>query len=175
MGAAAPALSVVGGVVSGIGALVELGQGLKEDQLAREEALEAQRDAEMKASDSMARGYKEASLARMRAAGIADKQRVAYAASGVDGTVGTAARVQADTEAMGELDALTLQNDAVREAWGLKRAAGKMGRQAALTEGRSAGRVAGTLLGLGGTAVSVGARVADYYDDGVRGRGRGGR
>lgn len=47
-------------------------------------------------------------------------QRTALAANGVDVNSGSASQLQDDTAMLGELDALTIQNNAAREAYGYR-------------------------------------------------------
>lgn len=99
------------------------------------------------AADAVIRGSQEAARTRMAATQMMGRQKVAFGASGVDATVGTAAQVQAGTRMMSELDALTLENNAVREAWGYRSQAEHFGRQAKLDELRYQNQQLGTALG----------------------------
>lgn len=85
---------------------------------------------EQAATDTLQRGATAASLARMKGSQTAAKQGVAYAASGVDQSTGTAAAVQTSTNALGEYDALIASNNATREALGHKAMAGQLSRKA---------------------------------------------
>lgn len=73
------------------------------------------------AVDALRRGALAAGLQRMKGSQVVARQRVGYAASGVDSTVGTPADVASGTEAFNEFDALTIENNAAREALGHKR------------------------------------------------------
>lgn len=64
-------------------------------------------------------GVKEEAI-RTQGAATEAQQGVAYANSGVDSGVGTAAQVQANTAAQTELDAQTQANNTARQAWGFK-------------------------------------------------------
>lgn len=77
---------------------------------------QAQADAAIQGAQD--KGAYESGKARILSASTAAKQKVAYANSGVDPTSGTAADVQADTSALGELDAQTLAIKAAREVYG---------------------------------------------------------
>lgn len=81
---------------------------------------ENQQIADARAADALQRGNAEAGMIRMRAGQILGQQRASYGASGVDANVGTPASIQASSAMMGELDAQTAMNNAVRQAWGLK-------------------------------------------------------
>lgn len=129
-----------------------LGMGLnllaeeEEARAKRVENIENRRLAESAAADAMERGALESGRARLHGGKLLAAQKAAYAASGVVATSGTAAAVQADTAAMTELDARTLENNAMREAWGFRRFGVKYQQQAALDERRSQYRKAGTVL-----------------------------
>lgn len=71
--------------------------------------------------DALRRGSIAAGFQRMQGSALVAKQRVAYSNSGVDATVGTPADVAAGSLAFNEFDALTLENNAAREALGHKR------------------------------------------------------
>lgn len=75
---------------------------------------------EWQAQDSIRRGQEEEQRQRMMTAQLKGKQRVGFAASGIDISEGSAAQIQADTDWMGEQDALTIRDNANREAWGLR-------------------------------------------------------
>lgn len=75
------------------------------------------------AADTLRRGSFVAGLKRMQGTATIAAQKVAYEASGVDSTTGTAAQVAASTRLVSELDAQTLENNAVRAALGHQEAA----------------------------------------------------
>lgn len=70
------------------------------------------------ATDAVARGAETERRQRTLTGQTIGAQRAAMAASGIDLGVGSAADVQADTAHIGELDALTIRNNAKREAYG---------------------------------------------------------
>jgi len=72
------------------------------------------------ADDAVARGRYQAGLQRIRTQQAVGTQRVAQAANGGMVNQDTNALLQEDTAAIGELDALTIQNNAAREAYGYK-------------------------------------------------------
>lgn len=98
------------------------------------------------AADAIARGNADAARARMQATQMIARQKVAFASSGVDASVGTAAEAGASTRMFSELDAQTLKNNAAREAWGFKKQAAAMERQQDL-------RNRGGMVSAGGTAL----------------------
>jgi len=72
------------------------------------------------AKDAVARGAEEESRFRVGVRGQIGAQRAGFAAGNIDVGYGSAADVQADVAYLGELDALTIRNNAAREAWGHK-------------------------------------------------------
>ncbi len=104
-------------------------QGIYQQQIAESNA----RSLETMAGDSLERGKQASSLVRQKAKSLKGSQRAGYAGQGVDVNSGTALAVQDETFTMGELDALTVKNNAWREAWGYKveaqqtRAGGRFG------------------------------------------------
>lgn len=75
---------------------------------------------EVMAADAIERGRTESTLVRKRAAQLRGQQRVSYAGQGVDVNSGSALTVQDETYTMGEIDYLTVKNNAWREAFGYK-------------------------------------------------------
>lgn len=124
----------VGSMASSV---VEMVANMQEATSQRVEA-ETNRDlADRAAADAVDRGNQLSGRTRVQVSQLVAKQRVAYANSGVDPNVGTAANVQADTAAAGELDAITRENNAAREAWGFKqKSAGYSRRADRIAEGQ---------------------------------------
>jgi hypothetical protein len=73
---------------------------------------------DQQAQDALQRGQIEESRQRLQTRQTIGASRAAQAASGVDVSSGSAADVQASEAGLGELDALTIRNNAQREAWG---------------------------------------------------------
>lgn len=89
---------------------------------------ELDRSAEMEAENAVAiraRGGIAAGRRRMAASALGGTQKVAYAMGSIDGTSGTAAVTSSSSRIFAELDAQTLQNNAVREAFGHEESARK--------------------------------------------------
>lgn len=148
----------VGAILGGVGAVNDISDNVKSQAATQAEIADNQKLAYVAADDALARGGKEAAKIRGNGTQLASAQSVAYANSGVDGTVGTAANVQADSRAMSELDALTVQNNAAREAWGFKRYGLKYGQQAQLEAARASNKQAATILGgVGKVAAGAGS------------------
>jgi len=76
--------------------------------------------AEFQAEDAVRRGDKESKELKKKVKVLIGSQRAAMAAQGIDIESGSALDVQADTAAFGASDALTIRNNAWREAWGYR-------------------------------------------------------
>jgi hypothetical protein len=89
--------------------------------------------AEEQAKDALARGETGVQQIRGETAQLLGTQRAALAAQGIDIQTGSAAEVQQDTTALGELDILTIRANAAREARGLTFEASQYRTAAAFT------------------------------------------
>ena len=76
--------------------------------------------ADLQAVDAYHRGEIEAHRFRARTRGVIGEQRTQFAAGNIDVGYGSTVDVQADAAFLGELDALTISNNAAREAWGYR-------------------------------------------------------
>jgi hypothetical protein len=76
--------------------------------------------AELQAEDAMRRGFLESSRHLSSVRRLQGTQRAAYAGSGVDAFSGSASEVQEESRLLGELDAMTIRNNAAREAFGYR-------------------------------------------------------
>lgn len=136
-----------------------LSQGRYHQRLAKWNADQTERDAAF----VLERGQRAANRQRQDAKGLVGSQRAAAAASGVEVNDGSALDVQADTAALGELDATTIANNAAREALGYKAQASGY-RQQGIYEGLAARNQAGALKTAGYSTLLTGAaNVASQY------------
>lgn len=124
--------------------------------------------AEGQAKDATQRGREAESRYRQQVKAVMSTQRARMAASGVSIESGSAVDVQADTAAIGELDALTIRNNAAREAWGYRVQGAGLSSQAGLVEaaGRNAAR--GGAMAAGQTLLTGAINTYGVYR-GVRG------
>ncbi len=112
---------------------------------------------EQQAADAQRRGIFEAGERRALTRQQIGRQRTGLAASGVDVSTGSALDIFADTAAFGEMDAQTIQANAMREAYGYRTQAtgqrfqGDMARQAGRNRARS-------------TLLTTGARTFNLWD-----------
>lgn len=145
-----------------IGAGAGLMQGLGKKAEANAQADQLRQNAlflRQSAADAEARGRSESDWARVETQQLIGTQRAAQAASGGEVNTDTNALIQQDTAQLGELDALTISNNAAREAYGYNVEAAsnlqnakrikKAGKNAVLTS-----VIGGALGGVGGDTFS---------------------
>lgn len=99
------------------------------------------------AEDATQRGAIAADEQRKTTQQVIGKQRAGFAANGIDVNTGTAGIVQNDSAALGELDALTLMNNAAREAYGYKVQAVDQRQQGKLAKYQGKMEAIGSILG----------------------------
>lgn len=76
--------------------------------------------AEFNAQEAIRRGEQQERLVRQQGKKVIGAQRASFAAQGIDIEQGSALDVQLDTAQITEIDALTIKNNAAREAFGFK-------------------------------------------------------
>lgn len=86
---------------------------------------------EMQATDALQRGADEETRQRKRVRQLLGQQRVAMGANNVVLSSGSPLDILADTARLGEEDAITIRNNARREAWGYR-----VGAQSSRAQGR---------------------------------------
>ena len=134
------ALAIGSLAVSAYGAIRQ-GKALKEAGKRENEAAQSQAEivdynadvADVQAKDAIARGQEEEDRYRQGVRTLIGSQRAGFAAQGVDVTQGSAVDVVADTAYLGELDALTIETNAGREAWGYQVQAADLRKRAEVT------------------------------------------
>lgn len=119
--------------------------------------------ADAQAADAIARGAE--SVARSRAAGrsLTGSQRASMAAQGIDAGSGSAADVISNDQTLGEFDALTISQNAQREAWGFKVEAANDRGQANLARMGGRNQAASYRNQAVGTLLSGSAQLYDLY------------
>lgn len=85
---------------------------------------------DLKAEDAMTRGGVQEDIQRDKTAQMLGFQRAAMGASGIQVDSGSGGKVLEQTAGMGELDALNIRTNALREAWGFKSEADSQRAQA---------------------------------------------
>lgn len=114
--------------------------------------------AKIQARDAIYRGDKEAKQYLKKASTTIGSQRAALAAQGVDVSSGSALDIQEETAGQGALGALTIRNNAWREAWGYKVQAETYSKQGFLArEAAQSGARSTMLTGVSGAFQSIGS------------------
>ena len=110
-----------------VGAGASLAGGYAQSQAFKAQAESAKSTAEvntrlsnMAADDAIARGEKDAAKVKRNARRVVGAQRAALAAQGLDPDAGSGLDLQEDTAALSAVDALTVRNNAWREAFGFR-------------------------------------------------------
>ena len=147
MAAIPVAISLVGGMM---GAQNAKQQGAFQAAMAEQNAGYK----EAAAQDAIKRGDVQADQYRRQVGQMIGSQRSGFAANGIDVNSGTAAEIQDDTAAFGEFDALTIANNAAREAWGYRVGADNDRMNARMAQSNAKGAAAGSILGGVGGAFS---------------------
>jgi len=104
------------------------------------------------ANDTIAAGNTSADWQRVRTGQAIGTQRSAQAANGIDVNSGSAAQLQDDTAMIGELDALTIANNAAREAYGYRVQAQQDRQNSAQVLTNAGNKATGSILGGLGSA-----------------------
>jgi hypothetical protein len=78
------------------------------------------RMSETQAQQTLLTGQREEQKARIATANLKGTQRASLTANGVDLGVGSAAQILTSTDFMGEVDAETIQANAIKSAWGYR-------------------------------------------------------
>lgn len=127
--------------------------------------------AEWQARDAIRRGQEAEGAHRIKVAQLKGSQRASLAGRGIDLTEGSALDILSDTDFMGERDALTIRNNASREAFGHRVESGNYRSNADVLRSRAAmekpGMAAGTSLLTG--AGQVANTWYTYKSKGVKG------
>jgi hypothetical protein len=166
--------AALGASASAIGALSSIGTAYSQASAARSQADFAdamaainERFTALKAADALRRGEIEAGKVRRGARKTIGRQRAVLGAQGINLAEGTPLEIQEETAALSAADALTIRNNAYREAWGY--------RTEALTRGASGSMESmGLRFSAGQTLLTGGLAFAREAARGVR-EYRGGR
>lgn len=108
----------------------------------------------IQAQDALTRGTAEESRYRGQVSKLMGRQRAAIGSSGIEAS-GSALDILADTARTGELDALTIRNNAAREAWGYRVQAVNSRAQGKIDKFSSRVGALGTLLTGGAQAYGI--------------------
>lgn len=162
-------------VSAGTSALASIGAAYEAAQSARAQADYQRRVAainlrfgELAAQDVLRRGEREAQRVKLKTRALIGRQRVALAAQGISLESGAPLEIQEETAAQGAMDALTVRNNAWREAWGYQVQALNVQTGAAFTELSARAQARSSLLTGGLQAVRDVAQAGYYLSGGKR-------
>ncbi len=157
------ALAVASTALSAYGAYQ---QGQYQGQVARNNATMAQYAAQQTTQE----GVQREEATRQRTAQMIGQERAGLSAGGVNANVGSAARLQEDTANLGELDAVTLRNNAANRAWAYQtQAAGDIAQE---KQDTFAGNL-GSLSSLVGGSSSIASKYKSWQTVGGKGGSSG--
>ena len=147
-----------GALIAGIGGQTFMQAQAAKDQAAMEGALfdMNRRNADIMAEDAIERGEKGAQDHRRKTKRLIGAQRAALAAQGIDVNYGSAAGIQSETQALGERDALTIRNNAWREAFGFRSQADSLRLQSEFSKSAAKSARTNTLVTGGLRILEVG-------------------
>lgn len=134
-------------VMMGVGAGMSAGAASSAGRYNKKIADQNAYVAELQAADALDRGREDENLMRERIRSAIGSSRVAYASQGVDVAIGSAVDLQAAIASAGEKDALTIRNNAAREAWGYRVQAVNQRSQGKLAQFQGDMQAANTVLG----------------------------
>lgn len=115
---------------------------------------------DIQAEDATRRGAEQESNFRAGVRGLIGEQRTQFAASGVDIGYGSAEDVQVESAFRGELDALQIRTNAMRETWGLQVKALDLRRQAQIMRETGQLQAEAAAAGQGAALISIAGDVA---------------
>lgn len=118
----------------------------------------------MNATLALQQGQQAAQAKQRQTSELIGKERAAAGASNVELDSGSPLRIQKDTAELGELDTLTIQNNAARQAWNYRAQGAAFGAEASQDE--TAGNL-NAFASLIGGASSVSGKWSQYQNSGV--------
>lgn len=156
-------LMIAGTVVSGMG---QIQQGNAAAASAKYNATVAEMNATLadrRAKDAIERGQVEEQQKRAQVAQLQGRQKAAMAANGVDLSFGSPLDTLVDTAVLGELDALTIRQNAAREAYDYQVQGVNSRADAGLSRMNAKSAKTGGYLAAGGTVLGGGAKAYGQY------------
>lgn len=137
-----------------VGVASSVGQANYQNKVAENNAISAKYAAE----DALARGAVEEQKQRDRTRAIMGQQRAALAANGIDATTGTGSQLLTDAAGFGEFDALTVRNNAMKQAYGLNVQADNFTAEGKAAKVAGRNQAIGTVLTTGSKMYGMGAQ-----------------
>lgn len=122
--------------------------------------------ATMQAQDALRIGDQTAEQAVGKTNRMLGSQKVAAASQGIETNSGSAALVESDTKTLGALDALTIKNNAWKQAWGYQEQALQSDASGTFSEIAGQNQSNNTLMTGGMNAIGQGGQAAFYFGGG---------
>lgn len=168
---AALATAVVGTGIAGYGAIQQGNAAQSAADYQAQVATNNATIADQNAKSAVAAGNAQAEQQRMKTNAIIGAQVAAQASSGLDTGSGSPLDVRTSTKELGELDVLTIRNNAARQAYGYQSQSNSFAAQSGLdlatgANAATAGQISSVSSILGG-ASSVGKKFADFKTSGA--------
>lgn len=157
------ALAAAGTAMSAIGSARQQEAAASAATYQAQVARNAQMVADYQAQDALKRGQVAEQERRQKTAQQIGAQRAALASSGTDVNTGSNADIQGDTASTGELDALTIRNNAEREAYDKKVMASNYAGEATLDSSKAANAISMEGLGVGANLLAGASSIADKW------------
>ncbi|MCW3657539.1 hypothetical protein K6L27_05075 [Burkholderia cenocepacia] len=165
------AMTAVSTAMSAYGASQQAAATASADQYQAEVARINQRLSGQYAQQAIDDGENKVAAKQQQTSGLIGAQRAAMAANGVQLDSGTPLRLQEDSAQLGAVDALTIRNNAAREAYGYQVQGLSYGQQAQLDEASASNALSAgslnTFSSILGGAASVGSKWIDYKKGGI--------
>jgi hypothetical protein len=120
------------------------------------------RMSESAAQQTLLTGQREAQKSRIATANLKGSQRASMAANGIDLGEGTANQILTSTDVLGEIDANTLQANAVRNAWGYRTQGVNQSNQALMSRA-AAGAISPGMAATSSLLGSAGSVASNWY------------
>jgi hypothetical protein len=158
--------SLILGGVSGLGSAYMQSQALRaQGDYEMSVARMNQRLSEFNAQDAINRGAEAEGAQKRKTELLKGRQKTLLAAQGIDINSGSAAAILNETETMGQMDQLTIRNNAWREAFGFKIQGQNYGMQGQMAGAAANNMARNTLITGGLKAVQSGLKY-EYYANG---------
>lgn len=122
--------------------------------------------ADLQATDALKRGETDATNYKKGIVKTIGAQRASMAAQGIELDSGSALEIQQDTAHIGEQDAMTIRNNAAREAWGYKVQALDYTTKGQFAASSSQFQASSTMLTGNLEALGYGLKGASYFSGG---------
>jgi hypothetical protein len=162
MGSMAGPMMILGSISSAYGAYAQVRSTKLQLKMQADLSAINARLSESTAQSTMLAGQQQEQNARLTTAGLKGSQRASMAANGIDLGSDTATNILTTTDVMGEIDANTINANAVRAAWGYRTQAMNAQNTARMSSANAQG-LSGTAAAASSLLGSAGTVASSYY------------